>query len=104
MTPAIANAPLMNTSHDGVVLASKEKRLECIHFKKRMEDVHKELEKSSIYIDHTLNNDLTSIISVNSSKLTPFMNLFWQQQKKLFKCSNKRVRFHPMLIRFCLSL
>ena len=32
------------------------------------------------------------------------MTLFWQQQKKLFKCSNKGVRFHPMLIRFCLSL
>ena len=35
------------------------------------------------------------------------MNLLWQQQKKLFKCSNKGVshRFQPMLIRFfCLSL
>ena len=69
-----------------------------------MVDMHKELEKSSIQIDHTLNNDLTSIISVNSSKFTPFINLFWQQQKKLFKCSNKGVRFDPMLIRFCRSL
>ena len=69
-----------------------------------MEDMQKELEKSSMQIDHTLNNDLTSIISVNSSKFTPFINLFWQQQKKLFKCSNKGVRFDPMLIRFCLSL
>ena len=66
--------------------------------------MNKELEKSSIQIDHTLKNDSTSIISENSKRHTPFLNLFWQQQKKLFKCSNKGRRFHPMLIRFCLSL
>ena len=66
--------------------------------------MNKELEKSSIQIDHMLDNDLTSIVSENSNRLTPFMNLFRQQQKKLFKCSNKGVRFHSMLMRFFLSL
>ena len=32
------------------------------------------------------------------------MNLFWQLQQKLFSCSAKGVRFHPMIITFCLSL
>ena len=66
--------------------------------------MNKELEKTSIQIDQTRNNNLTSIIAENSNKLTPFVNLFWLQQKTLFKSSNKGVRFHPMLIRFCLSL
>ena len=36
--------------------------------------------------------------------MTPFMNLFWQQQKKLLKSSATGMRYHPMIIRFCLSL
>ena len=32
------------------------------------------------------------------------MSLFWQEQKKLFSKSSTGVRFHPMIIRFCLSL
>ena len=32
------------------------------------------------------------------------MNLFWQQQKKLFSSSKTGVRYHPMIIQFCLSL
>ena len=32
------------------------------------------------------------------------MKLFWQQQQKLFSSSAKCVRFHPMIIRFSLSL
>ena len=53
MTPAIANAPLMNTSHDGVVLALKEKRLECNHFKKRMEDMQGTRKIKHIYRSHS---------------------------------------------------
>ena len=32
------------------------------------------------------------------------MNLFWQQQKELFSYNPKRMRYHPMIIRFFLSL
>jgi len=32
------------------------------------------------------------------------MNLFWQQQMKLFSSTKTGVRYHPMLIRYCLSL
>ena len=53
-TPARANAPLMNTSHNSVVLVLKEKRLECIQLRKRIENINKELEKSSIYLTTSL--------------------------------------------------
>ena len=32
------------------------------------------------------------------------MNLFWQEQKKLFQRNPKGMRLHPMIIKFCLSL
>ena len=32
------------------------------------------------------------------------MNLFWQEQKKLSTKTSSGVRYHPMIIRFCLSL
>lgn len=32
------------------------------------------------------------------------MSLFWQEQKKLLSSSKTGVRYHPMLIRYCLSL
>ena len=32
------------------------------------------------------------------------MNSFWQKQTKLFKFTDKKVGYHPVLIRFCLSL
>ena len=36
--------------------------------------------------------------------MTPVMNLFWQQQQKLFGSKATGVRYHPIIIRFCLSL
>lgn len=32
------------------------------------------------------------------------MKLFWEQQQKMFQTSKNGVRFHPMIIRYCLSL
>ena len=64
-----------------------------------------ELEKTNIEVDHELSNDFSKILnSANDADITPFMKLFWEQQKKLFSSSSKGVRYHPMIIRFCLSL
>ena len=43
--------------------------------------------------------DLNEIANSNIDKMTPFMKLFWQEQRK--STNNK---YHPMIIRFCLSL
>lgn len=32
------------------------------------------------------------------------MKLFWQEQQKMFQKSSTGVRYHPVVIRFCLSL
>ena len=64
-----------------------------------------ELEKANVEVDHELSNDFSKILnSADDAEITPFMKLFWEQQKKLFSSSSTGVRYHPMIIRFCLSL
>ena len=64
-----------------------------------------ELQKNTVLVDNELGKDFSSIINESQdSDMTPFMKLFWQEQKKLFSHSMKGQRYHPMIIRFCLSL
>ena len=56
-----------------------------------------EIKKNTIEVDHELSNDLTSILEGAGSKVTPFMNPFWQQQKKSWFSSSSGVRYHLML-------
>ena len=63
-----------------------------------------EITNSSLEVDDELSNDFTSILENSDERITPFMNLFWQQQKKLLTSSHTGERYHhPMIIRFCLS-
>ena len=34
----------------------------------------------------------------------PFIKLCWQEQKKLAQGNSLAIRYHPMIIRFCISL
>ena len=65
-----------------------------------------ELEKMSKPIDRELGNDLVKIFgSCDQKKIPPFMKLFWEQQQKYLSYSNQcSIRFHPMIIKFCLAL
>ena len=75
----------------------------------------KQLEENAIYLiqreiqinNHKVDNGLkkpsSEIISSNSGKMTPFMKLSWEQQKRLFTSSSSWARYHPVIIRFCLS-
>ena len=51
-----------------------------------------------------LEKDITQIMTDNSENATPFMKLFWDEQRKLSSVSAKQRRYHPMIIRYCLSL
>ena len=44
------------------------------------------------------------IIPGQSDNVTPFMSLFWEQQKKLLSSSKTGVRYQPIIVRYCLSL
>lgn len=102
--PAHLKAPVANTAPERLKLTLQMQRLKCSELEHQLEKMKQEIKNSSVLVDHELSNDLTSIIGDCASGMTAFMNLFWQQQKKLLKSSATGVRYHPMLIRFCLSL
>ena len=103
-TPAHVKAPVSKPNPKRIKLTLQGQRLRCAELERELNEMRAELQKTNIEVDHELSNDFTSILEGAGSKVTPFMNLFWQEQKELFSSSPTRVRYHPMIIRFCLSL
>jgi hypothetical protein len=62
-----------------------------------------EVEHKSVAVAQDLSHDLLSIISESSDKMTPFIKLFWEQQKKVPRSAQGR-RYHPTIIRWCISI
>ena len=102
--PAKLFAPILQTSIAIIKLTFQNQRLRCSQLEKEIEKMRNELTNSSVEIDHEMSNDFVKILSDANENMTPFMNLFWQQQKQLFSSCSHGVRYHPMVIRFCLSL
>ena len=103
-TPAHVKAPVSKTDPVRLKLTLQEQRLRCSELERELCEMRSELQKSSINVDHELSNDFAKLLSSSNNEITPFMSLFWQQQQKLFSGSATGVRYHPMIIRFCLSL
>lgn len=101
--PAHINSPVSKTPPERIKLTLQKQRLKCANLEKKLNEMTAEIENSSVEVDHGLSNDIATILS-QSKEITPFMSLFWQQQKKLFNSSSTGVRYHPMIIRYCLSL
>ena len=57
-----------------------------------------------ITLSPDLSNDAVKIVNENQSRFTPFVKLFWEQQKAAFKKNPKAVRYHPMIACFWISL
>lgn len=79
--PAHLKAPVANTAPDRLKLTLQMQRLKCSELEHQLEEMKQEIKNSSVLVDHELSNDLTSIIGDCASGMTPFMNVFWQQQK-----------------------
>lgn len=104
LKPAQLNAPVSKTDPQRIKLTLQQHRLKCAQLEKELHEMHAELQKSSIEIDNELSKELITILEAEQSKVTPFMKLFWQEQQKMFQKSSTGVRYHPMVIRFCVSL
>ena len=52
-----------------------------------------------------LGDDMVTIMSgADQSKISPFTKFFWEEQQKYLKSSSAGIKYHPMIIRYCLSL
>ena len=68
-------------------------------------------EKSGVHVDTSLHKDLLSIMEENDDSIMKqfpdgtFRRLFWEQQKKAASvCNPRQMRWHPVMIRWCLNL
>lgn len=107
--PAKLQAPISSTSSARLKLTMQGYRIENTELKIEIETLRKklehELQTKSIQCDGIENSDLVSIMSrADPSRVSPFMKLFWEEQQKYLQTSSKSVRYHPMIIRYCLSL
>ena len=45
--------------------------------------MRKEIDSKSVKLDNQIGNDIEQIMHDNKENMTPFMELFWNEQKKL---------------------
>ena len=96
----IKTAP--QTAPQRIKLTLQMQRLKCAELEQKLEEMKLEIQRSSVEVDHQLSQDIASILGKSEKNITPFMDLFWQQQKKLSTRSSTGVRYHPMIMRYCL--
>ena len=96
--------PLSKTNPNRITLALMQERLKCAQPEKDLTRMKNEIKVSGVSVSGEISKDMLNIFNQNENKATPFMKLFWEQQKKAFTCNPKLVRYHPMIIRFCISL
>ena len=68
-------------------------------------------EKAGVVVDEGMHRDITAIMKSESAKVASkypansFQHQFWEQQLKAASCKNARgMRWHPLMIRWCLYL
>ena len=103
LQPAKLKAPLTKTNPHRLKLTVQNLRQENRDLQMKIEQY---ISKSSVPLSEDIYSDFLNIFTSNLKKnnVPPFMKLFWQEQQKYVQASRNGVRYHPMLIRFCLNL
>ena len=57
-----------------------------------------------VKVTPVLKDDIYDLMDNNLEVASPFMKLFWKEQKKYFFTNPKAMKYHPMMIVFCVSL
>ena len=104
LLPAKSNAPISIASPERIKLTIQSFRQENKDLKSRIETLQAEIQNSSISVSQNLNDDVVTIMSNIDPSKAPFMQFFWEQQQKYLQSSSTGVRYHPMVIRYCLSI
>ena len=103
-TPAKLHAPVTMTSPERLLLTIQGHRKEKKDLQQEISLLRKSLDEQSVQVTAELHNDFQSIFEQCSRDINPFMKLFWDEQIKYIKSSPSQVRYHPMIIKFCLGL
>ena len=105
LVPAKLNALIKFTSPERLKLTIQNYRSENKVLKAEIDDMKREILTKSRPIDDELSKDFISIMSnVDKDEIPPFMIFFWEEQQNYLSSSANGVRYHPMIIRYCLNL
>ena len=109
-TPASLKAPISLTSPERILLTLRKQRAENEELHKEIVELKEELHHSALPVTKHLHDDLQNIIHELFENcdvrrnISPFMKLFLQEQIKYITESPEQVRYHPMIIKFCLGI
>ena len=79
--PAHINSLISQQPPSRFKLALQMHRLKCENLERQLKEMHTEIQKSSIEVDHELSKDIITVFG-QTDNVTPFMSFFWQQHKK----------------------
>lgn len=102
--PLKDKAPLSKARKERLVATVQRQRVVCKELEDRISLLQKEIEVNSVSIDETLEKDILAILADSGNEITPHMRVFWEQQRKMLAQSKFGRRYHPHIIRFCLSI
>lgn len=79
---------------------------------RKIEQLKRKIQKMTqsvgVTLDDRLNSDMHTIVSQHSDKIThppdSFAQIFWEQQKESMLKHPKQMRWHPMMIKWCIHL
>ncbi len=104
-TPAKLKAPLSATHPEHVKLALQRNRLQCKQLQIQVQEMKREIDNAAKPVGQELGGDLVKLFSgCDQRKIPPFMQFFWEEQQKYLQQSSTQVRYHPMIIKFCLAI
>ena len=95
-TLAHVKAPVSKTTSERIKLTLRGQGLTCAQLEWKLDEMRAQLQNINNEVDHELSYNFTGIFEGAGLKVTPFINLFWQQKKKLFSSSPTGVRHHPV--------
>ena len=105
LTPAKSKAPISKLSNERLKITLQHYRIENKSLMLHINELKQATEKSSVKVSEELSEDFVTIVSnADQTKMPPFMKFFWDEQQKYLRASPKGIRYHPMIIRYCLSL
>ena len=84
----------------------QRKRVQCKQLEEQISAMKNALDTEGQTISPELSNDSHKLFSESDdSKFPPFMKLLWQKQQKYINSSSTTaIRYHPIIIKFCLNL
>ena len=83
ITPAKTNAPISQTSSEGLKLIIQTYQMRNKELKMKLGQLQEEISKASLPVSADLSNDFKSVIlETDQRKISPFMRLFWEKQQK----------------------